>query len=61
MLSIVVLELEDVHRDLNQEGVEDALVPFAEDISNFIIAELESTLEDIVGLCNQLHVAVLDT
>ena len=60
-LAIVVLELEDVGSDLNEERVEDTLVPLVEDVGNFTLASTEATLEDIVGLSNQLHVTVLDT
>merc|ERR1711939_688658 len=48
--SIVVVEVHNIAGDLNEEGVEDALVSHA-----------ETALHDVVGLSDQLHVTVLDT
>lgn len=59
--TIVILELKDVGGDLDQEGVKNALVPLGEDIRNLILMEAKTTLQDIVCLGNQLHVAILDT
>jgi len=58
---IVVLELEDVGGDVDQERVEDTLVPLEEDIRDFIIGEIETMSEDVIGLSNQLHVTVFNT
>ena len=60
-LAIVVLELEDVGSDLDKEGVKDTLVPGVKDVGDLILREAETTLENVVRLCNQLHVTVLDT
>ena len=60
-LTIIVLELEDVCGDLDLERVEDTLVPSQEDVSNFVLAEIKTALEDVVGLSNELHVTVFDT
>ena len=52
-----VLEIGDGDGDLDQEGVELALVPFIEEL---IILAAEAVLHDVVGLADKLHVAVLD-
>ena len=61
VFTIVILELEDVGGDVDQEGVEDTLVPLEEDIRDFIIGEIETMFEDVIGLSNQLHVTVFNT
>ena len=58
--AIVVLELEDVGGDVNQEGVEDALVPLEEDIRDLVVGEIETVPEDVIGLSNQLHVTIFN-
>ena len=60
-LTIVILELEDVGGDLDEEGVENTLVPLDEDIRDLVLVKAETTLEDIVGLRDELHVTVFDT
>ena len=60
-LTIVILELEDVGGDVDQERVKNTLVPLEEDVSDLVVADLETALEDVICLCDQLHVAVLDT
>jgi hypothetical protein len=60
-LAVIVVELQDVGGDFDQEGVEDALVPLQEDVSNLGVGELKAPLEDVIGLRDQLHVAILDT
>jgi hypothetical protein len=60
-LAVGVLEFEDVECDLDQKGVEDALVPFLEDGRDFILMKTQAALENVVALGNQLHVTILDT
>ena len=48
--AIVVVEVEDVAGDLNEEGVQDALVPLGEDVAHLLVGELKGTLHDVVGL-----------
>lgn len=60
-LAIVILELEDRSGNLNEERVEDTLVPLEEDVSDLILMKAESALQDIIAFGNKLHVAVLDT
>ena len=60
-LAIIIVELQDVGGDLNEEGVEDTLVPGVEDVRNLVLGEAETTLEDVVGFSDQLHVTVFDT
>ena len=52
--------LEDVSGDLDQEGVQLALVPLGKNVTHFGGAEAEHVLHQIVGLADHLHVAVLD-
>lgn len=59
--TVSVLELENVSGDLNEERVEDTAVPLVKDASNLVLIELKTSLEDVVGLSDQLHVSVLDT
>ena len=59
--TVVVVLVHDVAGDLDQERVEDTGVPLGEDITNLLVVEAETTLHDIVGLADQLHVTVLDT
>lgn len=47
---LVVVLVHDVAGDLNQEGVEHALVPFREDVTDFLVVHSETTLHDIVCL-----------
>ena len=58
--TIVVLELEDVGGYVDQEGVEDTLVPFEEDIRDLVGGEVEAVPEDVIGLSDQLHVTILN-
>lgn len=48
--SIVVVEVHDVAGDLDQEGVQDALVPLGEDIADLLVLHAKTTLHDVVGL-----------
>lgn len=56
-----VVELENVGRDFNQERVQDSCVPFFEDRCDLGFIKTQSTLEDIICLCDQLHVTVFNT
>lgn len=60
-LTIVVLELKDVGGDLDEEGVENALVPLVEDVGDLVLADTKTAFEDIISLSDQLHVTVFDT
>ena len=55
-----ILLREDVGRDLDQEAVEFALVPLAEDLVELLGARVQRGFQDRVGLADELHVAVLD-
>lgn len=56
-----IVVLEDVSGDLNEEGVEDTVVPLGENVSNLLIGETSTSLHEVVGLTNELHVTVLNT
>lgn len=60
-LTVIILELEDGGSDLDEERVENTLVPLEEDVGDFILVEAESALQDIIAFGNKLHVTVLDT
>jgi hypothetical protein len=59
--TVVILELEDVRGNVDQEGVEDALVPLEEDVRDLVLGDTKATLEDVVRLGDELHVTVLNT
>lgn len=59
--SIVVVEVENVAGNLDQERVKDTLVPLGEDITHLLVAQTETTLQDVISLADELHVTVLDT
>ena len=59
-LAVVVLLGEDLGGDLDEEAVELALVPLAEDRGEVVRREAEAVLEELVGLADELHVAILD-
>lgn len=59
--AVVVVEAEDVSGDLDEERVEDALVPLFEHVRDLGLLHPEALLHDLVRLADQLHVAVLDT
>jgi hypothetical protein len=48
-------------RTLDEERVQDTLVPLKEDVGDLALGETEDSLEDIVSLGDELHVSVLDT
>jgi hypothetical protein len=48
--AILVVLVHDIAGDFDEEGVEDALVPLGEDISDLLVAHGETTLHDIVRL-----------
>ena len=52
MFTIVILELEDVGGDLDQERVENTLVPVNENIRDLVAGEVETVPEDVIGLSN---------
>ena len=57
---VVVLLGEDVARDLDQVAIQLALVPLREHLVQLVGRQAEPAMQQIVGLANQLHVAVLD-
>jgi hypothetical protein len=59
--AIIVVLVHDIASNLDQERVEHALVPLGEDIAHLLVGHAKSTLHDIVGLADQLHVTVLNT
>ncbi len=58
--AVGVLEFEDIRGDLDQVGIEFALVPFRERRGEFLVAQAESLGHQVVGLRDELHVAVLN-
>ena len=52
MFTIVILEFEDVGGDVDQERVENTLVPVNENIRDLVAGEVETVPEDVVGLSN---------
>jgi len=59
--SILIILVHDVASDLDEERVKDAIVPFGENIANLLVLHSETTLHDVVGFADQLHVAILNT
>ena len=59
--AVSVVESENVTGDLDQERVEDTILPLGEDLGDLLLLEAKTSLEDVVGLGNELHVSVLDT
>jgi hypothetical protein len=58
--AIGVLEGEDLRGDFDQVGIEFTFVPFGEGIGQLWVVEAEPGRKEMVGLGNELHVAVLD-
>jgi len=58
--AVGVLEGEDVARDLDEVGIQFALVPFLEDFVHLVGIEAEAGFHQVVRLTDELHVAVLD-
>ena len=48
--AILVVVVHDVAGDLNEERVEHALVPLSEDVTDLLVGQANTTLEDVVGL-----------
>ena len=59
-LAVGVLEGEDVARDFDQVGIEFALVPLGKDLVHLVGAHAQAGLHQVVGLADELHVAVFD-
>ena len=59
-VTFFVFDGEDVASNFDQVTVELAFVPFFEDFKQFLIAQSQAVLQDVVGFADQLHVAVLD-
>lgn len=53
--AVLVVVLEDITGDLNQEGVEDTLVPLVENFTDLVGGKTNTALEDIVGLSQPLE------
>jgi hypothetical protein len=49
-LAIVIIVVHDVTGNLNQERVQDTLIPLGENVANLLAGETQTTLHDIVGL-----------
>jgi hypothetical protein len=52
--AIVVVEAEDITSDLDQEGVENTLVPFRKDVAHLSSTHAKTTLHDIVRLARSV-------
>jgi len=48
--AIIVIEVHDISGDLNQERVQDALVPLGENVADLLAGETETALHDVVSL-----------
>jgi hypothetical protein len=48
--AIVVVVVEDITGDLDKEGVENTSVPLGENITDLLVGELETALQNVVGL-----------
>jgi hypothetical protein len=48
--AILVVVVHDVAGDLNEERVKHTLVPLSEDVTNLLVGQANTTLEDVVGL-----------
>lgn len=48
--SVIVIIVHDIAGDLDEERVEDALVPLCENITNLLVWHAETALHDVVGL-----------
>lgn len=59
--AIIVVELQDIRGDLNEEGIEDTLVPLLKYICDLLLVKAKATLEDVISFGNQLHVTVFNT
>lgn len=51
-LAILIVEVHDVLGDLDQERVEDTVVPLGEGVTNLLAGHAETALHDIVRLCS---------
>ena len=59
-LAVFILLGEDGGGDVDQEAIQLALVPLRKNFGKFIGGEPQPILQQLVGLADQLHVAVLD-
>ncbi|KAH3680077.1 hypothetical protein WICPIJ_008395 [Wickerhamomyces pijperi] len=59
--TVDVVVVQDVLGDVNQEGVQDTLVPLGKDVTDFLVGEATNSLQDVVSFSDQLHVTVLNT
>ena len=55
-----VVEVDHLAGDLDQEALQLALVPLLEDFLELLVGQAADVLEQVVGLGDELHVAVLD-
>ena len=58
--AVFILVAKNIAGDLDKVGVEVAFVPFSEDLMHFVGCHAEALLHQVVGLADQLHVAVFD-
>ena len=49
-LAVLVVVVHNVAGDLNEERVQDTLVPLGEDIAHLLVGEAKAALHDVVGL-----------
>lgn len=59
--SIVIVEVEDITGNLNQEGVQNTLIPLGKDVGDLLVSKAGTSLEQVVRLANELHVTILNT
>jgi hypothetical protein len=59
-LTIFIFVFENVGSDLDQEGIEDAFVPFLKNLSDLVLRDTQTTLKNVICFRDQLHVTILD-
>ena len=60
ILAVLVFVGQDVARDFDEVAVELALHPLGEGLVHLLVGHAEPVLHELVGLADELHVAVLD-
>jgi hypothetical protein len=46
---IIIVELQDIRGDLNEEGIEDTLVPLLKYVCDLLLMQAKATLEDVIS------------
>src|SRR5581483_4504381 len=59
-LAVGVLERENGGGNLDEIGIEFALVPFGEDLGHFVGGHAETVLHQLVGFADEFHVAIFN-